>query len=177
MGFLKKTGAEHQWLERHLKDPFVKATKRQHYRCRSAFKLLEIDDKLHILRPGLSVLDCGAAPGAWSQVAVERVNALGTGKRTFLAGKMGTALILKCVRKQLCWWWCGEGTWVLAHASVTGRSVKVCACITVKIFIWSGESTFVKRKLTVRCYCRCSTMFGLTVLWGGSVLSVSFKLV
>ncbi|XP_014801696.1 PREDICTED: rRNA methyltransferase 2, mitochondrial [Calidris pugnax] len=77
-GFLKKTGTEHQWLQRHLKDPFVKATKVQHYRCRSAFKLLEIDDKLHILRPGLAVLDCGAAPGAWSQVAVERVNALGT---------------------------------------------------------------------------------------------------
>ncbi|NWU78915.1 MRM2 methyltransferase, partial [Onychorhynchus coronatus] len=75
---LKKTGAEHLWLERHLRDPFVKASKQQHYRCRSAFKLLEIDDKLHILRPGLSVLDCGAAPGAWSQVAVERVNALGT---------------------------------------------------------------------------------------------------
>ncbi|NWW44328.1 MRM2 methyltransferase, partial [Pedionomus torquatus] len=77
-GFLKKTGAEHLWLERHSKDPFVKATKREHYRCRSAFKLLEIDDKLRILRPGLAVLDCGAAPGAWSQVAVERVNALGT---------------------------------------------------------------------------------------------------
>ncbi|XP_052628805.1 rRNA methyltransferase 2, mitochondrial isoform X3 [Harpia harpyja] len=76
VGFLKKTGTEHQWLERHLKDPFVKATKRQNYRCRSAFKLLEIDDKFRILRPGLSVLDCGAAPGAWSQVAVERVNAL-----------------------------------------------------------------------------------------------------
>ncbi|KFP70840.1 Putative ribosomal RNA methyltransferase 2, partial [Acanthisitta chloris] len=74
---LKKTGTEHRWLERHSKDPFVKASKQQHYRCRSAFKLLEIDDKLHILRPGLSVLDCGAAPGAWSQVAVERVNALG----------------------------------------------------------------------------------------------------
>ncbi|KAK2543598.1 Ftsj2 [Columba livia] len=76
--FLKKTGAEHWWLQRHLKDPFVKAAKRQHYRCRSAFKLLEIDDKHRILRPGLCVLDCGAAPGAWSQVAVERVNALGT---------------------------------------------------------------------------------------------------
>ncbi|KGL79847.1 Putative ribosomal RNA methyltransferase 2, partial [Tinamus guttatus] len=73
----RKTGAEHRWLERHLKDPFVKATKQQNYRCRSAFKLLEMDDKLRILRPGLSVLDCGAAPGAWSQVAVERVNALG----------------------------------------------------------------------------------------------------
>ncbi|XP_071616982.1 rRNA methyltransferase 2, mitochondrial isoform X1 [Heliangelus exortis] len=78
VGFLKKTGTEHWWLERHLKDPFVKATKQQNYRCRSAFKLLEIDDKFHILCPGLSVLDCGAAPGAWSQVAVERVNSLGT---------------------------------------------------------------------------------------------------
>ncbi|NXX90843.1 MRM2 methyltransferase, partial [Centropus bengalensis] len=76
--FLKKTGTEHRWLERHLKDPFVKASKQRHYRCRSAFKLLEMDDKLRILRPGLSVLDCGAAPGAWSQIAVERVNALGT---------------------------------------------------------------------------------------------------
>ncbi|XP_010157691.1 PREDICTED: putative ribosomal RNA methyltransferase 2, partial [Eurypyga helias] len=75
--FRKKTGTEHRWLERHLKDPCVKAAKRQNYRCRSAFKLLEIDDKLRILRPGFSVLDCGAAPGAWSQVAVERVNALG----------------------------------------------------------------------------------------------------
>ncbi|XP_058705562.1 rRNA methyltransferase 2, mitochondrial [Poecile atricapillus] len=75
---LRKTGAEQRWLERHLKDPFVKAAKQQHYRCRSAFKLLEIDNKLRVLRPGLAVLDCGAAPGAWSQVAVERVNALGT---------------------------------------------------------------------------------------------------
>ncbi|NXU57876.1 MRM2 methyltransferase, partial [Turnix velox] len=77
-GFLKKTGAEQRWLQRQLKDPFVKATKQQNYRCRSAFKLLEMDDKLRILRPGLAVLDCGAAPGSWSQVAVERVNALGT---------------------------------------------------------------------------------------------------
>ncbi|NWX91464.1 MRM2 methyltransferase, partial [Nothoprocta pentlandii] len=73
----RKMGAEQQWLERHRKDPFVKAAKQQSYRCRSAFKLLEMDDKLRILRPGLSVVDCGAAPGAWSQVAVERVNALG----------------------------------------------------------------------------------------------------
>lgn len=96
--FLRKTGTEQRWLERHLKDPFVKASKQQRYRCRSAFKLLEIDDKFCVLRPGLSVLDCGAAPGAWSQVAVERVNALGTGKCNFLAGKMGVMLLLKCVR-------------------------------------------------------------------------------
>jgi len=88
----KKTAMENWWLERQWRDPFVKAAKQQHYRCRSAFKLLEIDDKLHILRPGLSVLDCGAAPGAWSQVAVERVNALGTGECTFLVFGMGYGL-------------------------------------------------------------------------------------
>ncbi|KAM6078640.1 rRNA methyltransferase 2, mitochondrial [Theristicus caerulescens] len=91
--FLKKTGTEHRWLERHLKDPFVKAAKQQHYRCRSAFKLLEIDDKLHILRPGLSVLDCGAAPGAWSQVAVERVNALGTDPAVPIGFVLGVDLL------------------------------------------------------------------------------------
>lgn len=74
-----RTGAEHLWLTRHLKDPFVKAARVESYRCRSAFKLLEMDTRHRILRPGLRVLDCGAAPGAWSQVAVQRVNAAGTG--------------------------------------------------------------------------------------------------
>ncbi|XP_036279751.1 rRNA methyltransferase 2, mitochondrial [Pipistrellus kuhlii] len=72
-----RSGAEHQWLTRHLKDPFVKAARVESYRCRSAFKLLELDARHRILRPGLRVLDCGAAPGAWSQVAVRRVNAAG----------------------------------------------------------------------------------------------------
>uniref|UniRef100_A0A8D2J4H5 rRNA methyltransferase 2, mitochondrial n=1 Tax=Varanus komodoensis TaxID=61221 RepID=A0A8D2J4H5_VARKO len=73
-----KTGTEHRWLERHFDDPYVKRAKQQSYRCRSAFKLLEIDDKHSILRPGLCVLDCGAAPGAWTQVVVQRVNAAGS---------------------------------------------------------------------------------------------------
>nr|XP_012614422.1 rRNA methyltransferase 2, mitochondrial [Microcebus murinus] len=73
-----RTGAEHLWLTRHLRDPFVKAAKVESYRCRSAFKLLEVNEKHQILRPGLRVLDCGAAPGAWSQVAVQKVNATGT---------------------------------------------------------------------------------------------------
>lgn len=75
-----RTGAEHLWLARHLKDPFVKAAKVESYRCRSAFKLLEVDERHRVLRPGLRVLDCGAAPGAWSQVAVRKVNAAGTGE-------------------------------------------------------------------------------------------------
>ncbi|XP_078414667.1 rRNA methyltransferase 2, mitochondrial isoform X2 [Cetorhinus maximus] len=72
---LKKTPAEQRWLSRQLRDPYVKSARQQNYRCRSAFKLLEIDEKHSILRPGISVIDCGAAPGAWSQVAVDRVNA------------------------------------------------------------------------------------------------------
>ncbi|KAG3260127.1 hypothetical protein H1C71_029830 [Ictidomys tridecemlineatus] len=74
-----RTGAEHLWLSRHLKDPFVKAAKVESYRCRSAFKLLEMNERHRILWPGLRVLDCGAAPGAWSQVAVHSVNATGRG--------------------------------------------------------------------------------------------------
>ncbi|XP_063790683.1 rRNA methyltransferase 2, mitochondrial [Pseudophryne corroboree] len=72
-----KTGAEQQWLTRQQRDPYVKAAHAQNYRCRSAFKLLEIDKEHKILRPGQHVIDCGAAPGAWSQVLVDKVNALG----------------------------------------------------------------------------------------------------
>ncbi|KAM4534964.1 rRNA methyltransferase 2, mitochondrial [Fundulus diaphanus] len=73
-----KTAAEQRWLLRQLKDPYVKASHAQNFRCRSAFKLLEIDDKFGLLLSGYSVVDCGAAPGAWSQVAVQRVNSAGT---------------------------------------------------------------------------------------------------
>lgn len=73
-----KSAAEHRWLQRQIKDPYVKASHDQNYRCRSAFKLLEIDDKFRLLLPGHAVVDCGAAPGAWSQVAVQRVNSAGT---------------------------------------------------------------------------------------------------
>ncbi|XP_022060327.2 rRNA methyltransferase 2, mitochondrial isoform X2 [Acanthochromis polyacanthus] len=73
-----KTAAEQRWLLRQLRDPYVKASHAQNFRCRSAFKLLEMDDKFRLLQPGFSVVDCGAAPGAWSQVAVQRVNSAGT---------------------------------------------------------------------------------------------------
>ncbi|XP_061905360.1 rRNA methyltransferase 2, mitochondrial-like [Entelurus aequoreus] len=74
----KKSPAEKRWLVRQSNDPYVKASHAGNFRCRSAFKLLEIDDKFRLLQPGCSVVDCGAAPGAWSQVAVHRVNAAGT---------------------------------------------------------------------------------------------------
>ncbi|KAL8175393.1 UNVERIFIED_CONTAM: 2' O-ribose methyltransferase [Gekko kuhli] len=88
-----KTGAEHRWLERHFKDPFVKEAKKQSYRCRSAFKLLEMDDKYGILRPGLHVLDCGTAPGAWAQVAVQRVNAAGSDRDAPVGFVLGVDLL------------------------------------------------------------------------------------
>ncbi|XP_008278591.1 rRNA methyltransferase 2, mitochondrial [Stegastes partitus] len=73
-----RSAAEQRWLQRQLRDQYVKASHAQNFRCRSAFKLLEIDDKFKLLQPGYSVVDCGAAPGAWSQVAVQRVNSAGT---------------------------------------------------------------------------------------------------
>jgi len=63
------------WLERQLNDPYVARAKREGLRSRAAYKLAEIDDKFHILKPGGKVVDLGAAPGGWSQVAAKRVGA------------------------------------------------------------------------------------------------------
>ncbi len=62
-----------RWLERQLNDPYVAEAKRLGYRSRAAFKLLELDDRFHFLKPGLRVVDLGAAPGGWTQVVVERI--------------------------------------------------------------------------------------------------------
>ena len=67
------------WVNRRKRDVLIKQTVTDSWRCRSAFKLVEIDDKFRILKPGDVVIDCGSAPGSWTQVAVERVNALGKG--------------------------------------------------------------------------------------------------
>ncbi|KAI1301771.1 rRNA methyltransferase 2, mitochondrial [Halotydeus destructor] len=69
-----RSGSSTEWLTRHLNDPYVKMARYKNYRARSAFKLIEIDDKYKILRPGMVVVECGAAPGAWTQVLVERLN-------------------------------------------------------------------------------------------------------
>ncbi|MDB5634659.1 MAG: ribosomal methyltransferase RrmJ/FtsJ [Tardiphaga sp.] len=61
------------WLERQLNDPYVQQAKRDGLRSRAAYKLIEIDDKYHFLKPGISVVDLGAAPGGWSQIAAKRV--------------------------------------------------------------------------------------------------------
>jgi 23S rRNA (uridine2552-2'-O)-methyltransferase len=63
------------WLERQLNDPYVKKAKLDGYRSRAAYKLIEIDDKFKIFKKGLKIIDLGAAPGGWSQVALERTKA------------------------------------------------------------------------------------------------------
>ena len=68
----RKTSSK-RWLERQLNDPYVQAAKREGYRSRAAYKLMEIDDKYGFLTPGKLVIDLGAAPGGWSQVAAARV--------------------------------------------------------------------------------------------------------
>lgn len=65
------------WLERQLNDPYVIKAKREGYRGRAAYKILELDDKYGFLKPGARVVDLGCAPGGWCQVAVPRVNSLG----------------------------------------------------------------------------------------------------
>src|SRR5260370_22630412 len=81
-----KTGGKRKlssklWLERQLNDPYVAQARREGLRSRAAYKLSEIDDKYHFLKPGTRVVDLGAAPGGWSQIAAKRVGAAdGRGK-------------------------------------------------------------------------------------------------
>jgi len=75
-----RTQASRRWLERQLNDPYVARARREGLRSRAAFKLMEIDDKAKLLKPGAKVVDLGAAPGGWSQVAAKRVRA-GNGGR------------------------------------------------------------------------------------------------
>lgn len=69
----KRTVSSTRWLERQLNDPYVAKARREGYRSRAAYKMIELDQKFRLLKPGLSVVDLGAAPGGWTQVAVKRV--------------------------------------------------------------------------------------------------------
>ena len=84
-----KTGGKRKlssklWLERQLNDPYVAQAKREGLRSRAAYKLIEMDDKFRFLKPGAAVVDLGAAPGGWSQIAAKRVGAA-TGKGKVVA--------------------------------------------------------------------------------------------
>ncbi|MCW5748057.1 MAG: RlmE family RNA methyltransferase [Alphaproteobacteria bacterium] len=76
-----RTVSSARWLERQLNDPYVQEAKRLGYRSRAAFKLAEIDDRFHFLRPGACIVDLGCAPGGWCQVAAQRIRPLETGGR------------------------------------------------------------------------------------------------
>jgi len=76
-----RRASETRWLERHLNDPYVAKARAAGWRSRAAYKLIELDDRFHVLRHGQRVFDLGAAPGGWSQVAAQRVgSADGQGK-------------------------------------------------------------------------------------------------
>lgn len=72
-----------RWLQRQLNDPYVRQAKAEGFRSRAAFKLIELDDRFRFLKPGQRVVDLGAAPGGWTQVAVDRIKA-GPGKSGFV---------------------------------------------------------------------------------------------
>ncbi len=72
-----RKGSSRRWLQQHRSDPYVQAARREGYRSRASFKLLEMDRRYQIFRPGQAVVDLGAAPGGWSQVAAERIGSGG----------------------------------------------------------------------------------------------------
>jgi len=73
----QKKASSTQWLKRHTKDPYVKLAHLEDYRARSAFKLIEINKSHRLLKKGMAIVECGAAPGAWTQVATQEVGSSG----------------------------------------------------------------------------------------------------
>ena len=74
---MARTKSSASWLARHLSDPFVKQAQKDGYRSRSAYKLIELQEKDRLIRPGMRILDLGSAPGGWSQVASRLVGSKG----------------------------------------------------------------------------------------------------
>src|SRR5271154_3001701 len=68
----QRSNSSRQWLQRQLNDPYVAAAKEDGYRSRAAFKLMQLDEKFHVLKPGMRIVDLGAAPGGWTQVAAAK---------------------------------------------------------------------------------------------------------
>jgi 23S rRNA (uridine2552-2'-O)-methyltransferase len=74
---MKRSKTSKNWMQEHVSDPYVKQAQKDGLRARAAYKLMEIDDKDHLISPGMVVVDLGAAPGSWSQVAVNRLRGQG----------------------------------------------------------------------------------------------------
>jgi 23S rRNA (uridine2552-2'-O)-methyltransferase len=75
---MKRTRTSKGWMQEHVNDEFVKRAQREGYRARAAYKLMEIDDKDHLIKPGMVVVDLGSAPGSWSQVVSQRLKGQGS---------------------------------------------------------------------------------------------------
>jgi len=89
----RRSASSARWLERQLNDPYVARAQGESRRARSAYKLIEIDDRFRLLRPGRRVVDLGAAPGGWSEVAAERVGSTDTKPLVVAVDMLGMAPI------------------------------------------------------------------------------------
>ena len=110
---MARSKSSRRWLDRHVNDAWVHRAQAEGWRSRAAFKLLELDDRDRFLRPGSRVVDLGAAPGGWSQVAAGRVGAKGrvialdvlpmepVPGVTFLQGDFGTDAVLEALRAEV----------------------------------------------------------------------------
>ena len=110
---MARSKSSRRWLDRHVNDAWVQRAQAEGWRSRAAFKLLELDDRDRFLRPGSRVVDLGAAPGGWSQVAAARVGAKGrvialdvlpmepVPGVTFLQGDFGTDAVLEVLRAEV----------------------------------------------------------------------------
>ena len=74
---MKVSRTSKAWMQEHLNDEFVKRAQKEGYRARAAYKLIEIDDKDKLIKPGMTIVDLGSTPGSWSQVAVQRLKGQG----------------------------------------------------------------------------------------------------
>lgn len=74
---MKRTRTSKGWMREHVNDPYVLLAKKEGFRSRAAYKLMEMDERDHLLRPGMTVVDLGAAPGGWTQVAAGKIGSAG----------------------------------------------------------------------------------------------------
>ncbi|PKO25469.1 MAG: 23S rRNA (uridine(2552)-2'-O)-methyltransferase RlmE [Betaproteobacteria bacterium HGW-Betaproteobacteria-8] len=74
---MKRSKTSKGWMQEHVNDEYVKRAQRDGYRARAAYKLTEIDDKDHLIKPGMTIVDLGSTPGSWSQVAMQRLKGQG----------------------------------------------------------------------------------------------------
>lgn len=110
---MKPSRTSKAWMQEHLNDPYVKLAQKEGYRARAAYKLMEIDDKDKLIKPGMTIVDLGSAPGSWSQVAVQRLKGQGSvialdildmqpiGGVTFIQGDFREEAVLRLLEQKL----------------------------------------------------------------------------